>query len=95
MRYKNLYTANTLLAIGNLKALSKNMSNLEKRLEAFAQLPLRAQVALIASTRSNPVLAQNTEYIEGLDRIHAECLLSSTPQQKATYEKARANLTLS
>jgi len=68
------------------------MSNLEKRLAAFRQLPLRAQLALIASTRSNPVLAQNTEYIEGLERVHAECLLSSTPQQKAAYEEARANL---
>ncbi len=68
------------------------MSNLEKRLAAFRQLPLRAQLALIASTRSNPVLAQNTEYIEGLERVHAECLLSSTPEQKAAYEEARANL---
>lgn len=71
------------------------MSSLEKRLEAFRQLPLRAQLALIASTRSNPVLAENTDYIEGLERVHAECLLSSTPQQKAAYEKARNNLTLS
>lgn len=68
------------------------MSNLQKRLEVFRQLPLRAQIALIASTRSNPVLAENTEYINGLERIHAECLLSSTPQQKADYEKARSNL---
>ncbi len=71
------------------------MSSLEKRLEAFRQLPLRAQLALIASSRSNTILAQNTEYIEGLERVHAECLLSSTPQQKAAYEKAIANLTLS
>jgi hypothetical protein len=69
------------------------MSNLEKRLEAFRQLPLRAQLALITSTRSNRVLAQNTEYIEGLKRVHAECLLEATPQQKADYEKARVNLT--
>ncbi len=71
------------------------MSSLEKRLEAFRQLPLRAQLALIASTRSNPFLAQNTEYIEGLEQVHAECLLDSTPEQKAAYEKAKANLTLS
>ena len=68
------------------------MSNLEKRLEAFRQLPLRAQLALIASTRSNPVLVENIKYIEGLERIHAECLLSSTHQQKAAYEEARDNL---
>ena len=69
------------------------MSNLEKRLEAFRQLPLRAQLDLIASTRSNAVLAQNTEYIEGLERVHAECLLASTPEQKAVYEEAKVNLT--
>jgi hypothetical protein len=71
------------------------MSSLEKRLEAFRQLPLRAQLALITSTRSNPVLAQNHEYIEGLERIHAECVLAATPQQKAEYEKAQKNLTMS
>lgn len=70
------------------------MSDLEKRLEAFRKLPLQAQLALIASTRANPVLAQNTEYIEGLERVHAECLLSSTSEQRAKYEKARANLTM-
>ena len=69
------------------------MSNLEKRLEAFRQLPVRAQLALIASTRSNPVLSQNTDYIEGLERVHAECVLGATPEQKAAYEEARANLT--
>ena len=69
------------------------MSSLEKRLEAFRQLPLRAQLALIASTRNNPVLAKNQDYIEGLEGVHAECLQASTPQQKAEYEKAKANLT--
>jgi hypothetical protein len=71
------------------------MSSLEKRLEAFRQLPLRAQLAMIASTRANSVLAKEREYIEGLERIHAECLQASTPEQRAEYEKARANLTLS
>ena len=71
------------------------MSSLEKRLEAFRQLPLRAQLALIASTRNNPVLTKNQDYIEGLERVHSECLQASTPQQKAEYEKAKANLTLS
>lgn len=69
------------------------MSSIEQRLEAFRQLPLRAQLAFIASTRNNPVLSQNQEYIESLERIHAECLLSATSEQKAAYEKARANLT--
>ncbi len=69
------------------------MSSIEKRLEAFRQLPLRAQLALIVSTRNNPVLSQNNEYIENLERTHAECLNSSTPEQKAAYEKAKANLT--
>lgn len=69
------------------------MSSLEKRLEAFRQLPLRAQLAMIASTRANPVLAKNQEYIEGLERVHAECLQTSTPEQRAAYEKAKENLT--
>jgi hypothetical protein len=70
------------------------MSSLEKRLEAFRQLPLRAQLTLIASTRTNPVLAKNQDYIESLERIHAECVQASTPQQRAEYEKAKANLEL-
>lgn len=69
------------------------MSSVEKRLEAFRQMPLRAQFALIASTRNNPVLSQNREYIESLERIHAECLRSSNPEEKAAYERAKANLT--
>lgn len=71
------------------------MSSIEKRLAAFRQLPLRAQLTLINSTRNNPVLSQNQEYIESLERIHAECLSSSTPEQKATYEQAKDNLNLS
>lgn len=69
------------------------MSSIEKRLEAFRKLPLRAQITLIASSRDNPVLSQNQEYIEGLERIHAECLQSSTPEQKAAYEQSKTNLT--
>ncbi len=69
------------------------MSSIEKRLEAFRKLPLRAQITLIASTRDNPVLSQNQEYIESLERIHAECLRSSTPEQKAAYEESKGNLT--
>lgn len=69
------------------------MSSIEKRLTAFRQLPLRAQLALIASTRNNPFLSQNQEYIESLERIHAECLSSSTLEQKAIYEQSKDNLT--
>jgi hypothetical protein len=76
------------------KLFVTTMSSLEKRLEAFRQLPLRAQLALIASTRANPVLAKNQEYIAGLERIHAECLETSTSQQRVAYEKAKGNLTL-
>ena len=62
------------------------MSSLEKRLEAFRQLPLRAQLSLINSTASNEVLSQNQEYLQSLNRIHQECLNSATPDQKAAYE---------
>lgn len=60
---------------------------MEKRLEAFRQLPLRAQLSLLNSTKSNEVLSQNREYIEALERIHQECLNSATPEQKATYAR--------
>ncbi len=63
------------------------MSSLEKRLEAFRQLPLRAQLSLINSTASNEVLSQNQEYLQSLDRIHKECLSSATPERKAAYER--------
>ena len=62
------------------------MSSLEKRLEAFRQLPLRAQLSLINSTASNEVLSQNQEYLQSLNRIHQECLNSATPDQKAAYK---------
>lgn len=68
------------------------MSNLEVRLEVFHQLPLRAQLAFVAATRTNPTLGKNQEYMESLERIHAECLRSATPQQRAAYDQARASL---
>lgn len=68
------------------------MSSLEKRLEAFRRLPLKAQLALIASTKANSVLAQNHEYIDGLERVHAKCVQESTPEQKASYQKVRDDL---
>lgn len=63
------------------------MSSLEKRLEAFRQLPLRAQLSLINSTASNEVLSQNQEYLQSLNRIHNECINSATPEQKAAYDR--------
>lgn len=66
------------------------MSSRETRLEAFRQLPLRAQLALITATCVNPVLGKNQEYIENLERIHAECLRAATFEQKAAYEQAKA-----
>lgn len=71
------------------------MSSIEKRLAAFSKLPLRAQLALIASTRNNPILSQNKEYIESLERIHTECLSASTLEEKAIYEQSKDNLTQS
>lgn len=64
----------------------------ENRLNAFRQLPLRAQLALIASTRANPILAKNQEYLKSLENIHHECLQIATPEQKLAYEKAKDNL---
>ena len=65
------------------------MSSIEKRLAVFRQLPLRAQLATIASTKANKVLRQNKEYIASLEQIHAECLNVATIEQKATYNKAK------
>ena len=65
---------------------------MEKRLSVFRKLPLRAQLALINSTRDNPVLSQNKEYIENLERIHTECFNLATPEQKIAYEKAKESL---
>lgn len=64
----------------------------ENRLNAFRQLPLRAQLALIASTRANPILAKNSEYLAALEHIHAQCLQLATPEQKLVYQKAKDNL---
>lgn len=65
------------------------MSSRETRLEAFRQLSLSAQLVLITSTRVNPVLGKNQEFIENLEIIHAECLLSATSEQKAASVQAK------
>jgi hypothetical protein len=65
------------------------MSSLEKRLAVFRQLPLRAQLATIASSKANQVLNQNSDYIASLEQIHTECLAIATPEDKLAYDKAR------
>lgn len=68
------------------------MSDINKRLNAFKQLPLRAQLAMITSTLANPVLAKNQIYINQLKQIHAECLANATPEAKQAYERAIEDL---
>ncbi len=65
------------------------MSSLEKRLAVFRQLPLRAQLATITSTKANSVLSKNQEYLDRLEQIHAESLAAATPEERLTYNKAR------
>ena len=50
-------------------------------------------LATIASTKANPILAQNSEYIDRLKQVHSQCLGAATPQQRETYYQAIANLT--
>ena len=68
------------------------MSSLEKRLEVFRQLPLRAQLATILSSKANTVLSRNRDYIASLERIHQECLANATPQEKKIYQKSAEHL---
>ena len=65
------------------------MSSMEKRLAVFRQLPLRAQLATITSTKANAVLSKNRAYIASLEQIHAECLAAATPEAKLAYDKAK------
>jgi hypothetical protein len=65
------------------------MSSLEKRLAVFRQLPLRAQLATIASSKANQVLNQNSDYIASLEQIHTECLANATSEDKLAYNKAK------
>lgn len=69
------------------------MSSPEQRLEAFRQLPLRAQLAFLAASRANPEIASNPDYLEKLKRAHAECLAAASPAQQKAYEQAIALLT--
>ncbi|MEL6912328.1 MAG: hypothetical protein AAFR62_10230 [Cyanobacteria bacterium J06629_2] len=65
------------------------MSSLAKRLAVFRQLPLRAQLATITSTKANKVLSQNLDYIASLEEIHAESLAQATEAEKLVYNKAK------
>ncbi|GAB4540092.1 MAG: hypothetical protein Tsb0014_31090 [Pleurocapsa sp.] len=64
------------------------MSSEEKRLEVFRKLPLRAQLATIASSKANSVLNKNQNYIASLEQIHAECLAAATTEEKRSYQRA-------
>lgn len=65
------------------------MSSLEKRLAVFRKMPLRAQLAMIASSKANETLNQNQNYIASLELIHAECLADAAPEAKLVYEKSQ------
>ena len=65
------------------------MSSLEQRLAVFRQLPLRAQLATITSSKANKVLSQKQDYIASLEKIHAESLAAATEEQKLLYQKAK------
>lgn len=65
------------------------MSSLEKRLAVFRKLPLRAQLATIASTKANTTLSKNQAYIDRLEEIHAQCLASATSEEQFAYNKAK------
>lgn len=66
------------------------MSSLEKRLAVFKKLPLRAQLAMIASSKTNETLNQNQTYIASLERVHAECLAEASIEEKLVYQKSQA-----
>ncbi|MFM2315088.1 MAG: hypothetical protein RLZZ04_4364 [Cyanobacteriota bacterium] len=65
------------------------MSSLSQRLAVFRQLPLRAQLATITSTKANAVLRQKHDYIASLEQIHAESLEKATAAEKLVYQRAK------
>jgi hypothetical protein len=65
------------------------MSSLSQRLAVFRQLPLRAQLATITSTKTNSVLSQKQDYISSLEQIHAESLEKATAAEKLVYQQAK------
>ena len=68
------------------------MSSLEKRLAVFGKLPLRAQLAMIVSSKTNKTLNQNEAYIESLEEIHSKCLANATEDEKLAYDKAKESI---
>jgi hypothetical protein len=65
------------------------MSSLANRLEVFRKLPLRAQLAMVASSKANSILSKNQDYIASLEQIHAECLASATLEEVLVYQKTK------
>ena len=68
------------------------MSSLEKRLAVFAQLPIKAQWAMIVSSLANKTLSQNKAYIESLEEIHRSCVANATPEEKLAYSRAKESI---
>ena len=68
------------------------MSSLEQRLAVFRKLPLRAQWAMIVSSKTNKTLSQNKEYIESLEEIHGSCVANATPEEKLAYSRAKESI---
>ena len=65
------------------------MASLEQRMAVFRQLPIRAQLATITSTKANEILAKNTDYIAQLEAIHAESLAQASASEKLAYQKSQ------
>jgi len=65
------------------------MSSLANRLEVFRKLPLRAQLAMVASSKANSILSKNQDYIASLEQIHAECLADATLEEVGVYQKTK------
>ena len=65
------------------------MASLKQRLAIFRQLPLRAQLATITSTKANKILSQKPDYIASLEKIHAESLAKASEQEKLLYQKSQ------
>ena len=68
------------------------MSSLENRLTVFRKLPLRAQLAMIVSSKANKTLSQNKSYIERLEKIHKSCVAKATPEERLAYDKAKESI---
>ena len=65
------------------------MSSPEQRLAVFRKMPLRAQLAMITSSKANQTLNQNQDYISSLEQVHAECLADASAEAKLIYKKSQ------